>query len=178
MGSFIKSSVQTGMAVENLRVQMNALLGSVEEGGKAFEKMTEFAAGIPFSLDQIQAGSGSLAAAADNADELRELMQITGNIAAQFNIPFEMAAENVQRALSAGAASADLFQQKGVNAFMGFQAGVSYSSAETAKVLQETFGTGGSSDGAMANFAKTSAGVASMFGDAMFKMQGHLRRAA
>lgn len=171
MGSFIKSSVQTGMAVENLRVQMNALLGSVEEGGKAFEKMTEFAAGVPFSLDQIQAGSGSLAAAANNADELRELMQITGNIAAQFNIPFEMAAENVQRALSAGAASADLFQQKGVNAFMGFQAGVSYSSAETAKVLQETFGTGGTSDGAMAEFAKTSAGVASMFGDAMFKMQ-------
>ena len=171
MGSFVKSSIQTGMAVENLRVQMNALLGSVEEGGKAFEKMTEFAAGVPFSLDQIQAGSGSLAAAANNADELRELMQITGNIAAQFNIPFEMAAENVQRALSAGAASADLFQQKGVNAFMGFQAGVSYSSAETAKVLQQTFGTGGSSDGAMANFAKTSAGVASMFGDAMFKMQ-------
>ena len=171
MGSFIKTSVQTGMAVENLRVQMNALLGSVEEGGKAFEKMTEFAAGVPFSLDQIQAGSGSLAAAANNADELRELMQITGNIAAQFNIPFEMAAENVQRALSAGAASADLFQQKGVNAFMGFQAGVSYSSAETAKVLQETFGTGGTSDGAMAEFAKTSAGVASMFGDAMFKMQ-------
>lgn len=171
MGQFIKASVQTGMSVENLRVQMNALLGSVDEGGKAFKMMTEFAAGVPFSLDQIQAGSGSLAAAADNADELRELMQITGNIAAQFGIPFEMAAENVQRALSAGAASADLFQQKGVNAFMGFQAGVSYSSGETAKVLQATFGTGGTSDGAMAEFAKTTSGALSMFQDAMFKMR-------
>ena len=172
MGGFIKASVETGMSIENLRVQMNALLGSVDEGGKAFDQMTKFAAGVPFSLGQIQSGSGSLAAAANNADELRELMQITGNIAAQFGIPFEMAAENVQRALSAGAASADLFQQKGVNAFMGFEAGVSYSAGETAKVLQDTFGTGGTSDGAMAEFAKTTQGALSMFQDAMFKMRG------
>ena len=168
---FIKSSIQTGAAIEGLRVQLNGLLGSVDEGGKAFEMMTAFASKVPFSLDQIQSGSGSLAAAADNADELGELMQITGNIAAQFNIPFEMAAENVQRALSAGAASADLFQQKGVNAFMGLKAGVSVSAEDTAKVLIEHFGTGGTSDGAMAEFAKTTNGALSMFGDAMFNFR-------
>ena len=171
MGNLVKSSIKTGMSLQGLRIQLNALLGSVEEGGKAFKLMTQFANGVPFSLDAIQAGSGSLAAAAKSADELGELMQITGNIAALFKIPFDVAAENVQRAMSAGAASADLFQQKGVNAFMGLQAGVSYSAGETAKVLQKHFGRGGTSDGAMAEFALTSEGIASMFGDAMHRMR-------
>jgi hypothetical protein len=167
-GSFIKETISTGAQVEGLKVQLDALLGSAEEGGKAFDKMAEFAARVPFSLQDIQSASGSLAAASKNADQLGELLQVTGNIASQFNIPFDQAAENVQRSLSAGAASADLFQQKGVNAFMGFEAGVSYSASETAKKLIEYFGTGGKSDGAMDNFAKTTGGALSMFGDAMF----------
>lgn len=171
LGMFLKSVINTGASVEGLRVQLNALLGSTEEGGRAFQKMTEFAARVPFSLEQIQSASGSLAAASKDADQLGELMQVTGNIAAQFNIPFEQAAENVQRAMSAGAASADLFQQKGVNAFMGFKAGVSYSSAETTKTLLKYFGTGGKYDGAMGEFAKTTGGALSMFGDAMFKIR-------
>jgi hypothetical protein len=173
-GNFIKSTIQTGAQIEGLKVQLDALLGSAEQGAKAFDKMSTFASKVPFSLDQIQAGSGSLAAAAGDADQLGELLQVTGNIAAQFNIPFDQAAENVQRAMSAGAASADLFQQKGVNAFMGLQAGVSYSSSETAKVLIENFGTGGSADGAMTAFAKTTNGAMSMAQDAMFNLKASM----
>lgn len=173
-GNFIKSTIQTGAEIEGLRVQLDALLGSAEQGGKAFDQMAEFAGRVPFSLAEIQAGSGSLAAASDNADELGELLQVTGNIAAQFGIPFNEAAANVQRALSAGIGSADLFRDKGVTAFAGFEAGVSYSAGETAKKLLENFGTGGKADGAMDAFAKTTAGVVSMFGDAMHRMRGNI----
>lgn len=176
-GGFIKSTIQTGAQIEGLKVQLNALLGSADEGARAFDKMAEFAQKVPFSLEQIQKGSGSLAAASDNADELRELMQITGNIAAQFNIPFEEAAANVQRALSAGAGAADQFRDRGVLAFAGFQAGVSYSASETAKILQDNFGTGGTADGAMDDFAKTTNGALSMLGDAVFNFKATVAQA-
>ena len=171
LGSFIKSSIQTGMAVENLRIQMDALLGSTEQGAKAFDAMTKFASKVPFSLDAIQKGAGSLAAASDNAEELSGLLQATGNIAALFGIPFNEAAANVQRAMSAGIGAADQFRDRGVSAFAGFEAGVSYTSEQTAKKLMDTFGTGGTADGAMDDFAKTSAGTLSMFQDAMFSMR-------
>jgi translation initiation factor 1 (eIF-1/SUI1) len=171
LGSFIKASIQTGMAVENLRIQMDALLGSTEQGAKAFDAMTEFASKVPFSLDAIQKGAGSLAAASDNAEELSGLLQATGNIAALFGIPFNEAAANVQRAMSAGIGAADRFKNEGVSAFAGFEAGVSYTAEQTAKKLMDTFGAGGTADGAMDDFAKTSSGTLSMFQDAMFSMR-------
>ena len=170
-GSFLKSTIQTGAQIEALEVQLEALLGSAEEGGKAFENMRRFASKVPFSLRQIQQGAGGLAAASSNADELNELLQITGNISAQFGIPFEEAAANVQRALSAGAGAADQFRDRGVLAFAGFKAGVSYNANETAKILQKTFGTGGTADGAMDKFAQTTSGALSMLGDAVFNFQ-------
>ena len=173
-GQFLKSTINVGAQIEGLEVQLNALLGSAEEGGRAFEKMRQFASKVPFSLQQIQQGSGSLAAAAGDADELNELLQVTGNIAAQFNIPFEEASANVQRALSAGAGAADQFRDRGVLAFAGFEAGVSYSAQETARILQDTFGTGGTADGAMDEFAKTTSGALSMFGDAVFNFQASI----
>lgn len=170
-GSFIKSTIDVGAQIENLEIQMVALLGSAEEGGKAFQNMRNFASRVPFSLKQIQQGAGGLAAASNNADELNELLQITGNIAAQFGLPFEEAAANVQRALSAGIGAADQFRDRGVSAFAGFQAGVSYSAKETAQILQATFGTGGTADGAMDAFSKTTQGAFSMLGDAFFEFQ-------
>ena len=170
-GTFLKSTVMVGAQIEGLEVQLNALLGSAEEGGKAFENMRRFASKVPFSLQQIQQGAGGLAAAAGSADELGELLQLTGNIAAQFNLPFEEAAANVQRALSAGIGAADQFRDRGVSAFAGFEAGVSYSAAETARKLQAVFGTGGTADGAMDEFAKTTQGALSMLGDAVFNFQ-------
>ena len=170
-GSFIRDTINTGAQVEGLRVQLNALLGSAEEGARAFDVMSQFASRVPFSLEQIQQASGSLAAASDDAGQLGELLQITGNIASQFGIPFEEAASNVQSAMSAGIASADIFGDRGVSAFMGFERGVSYSASETARRLIEHFGTGGTSDGAMDQFARTTGGALSMFGDAMFGMR-------
>jgi|TARA_R100000278_G_scaffold45438_2_gene39497 tetratricopeptide (TPR) repeat protein len=173
-GSFIKSTIQTGAQIEALEVQLTALLGSAEEGAAAFEHMQKFAARVPFSLRDIQRGAGSLAAASSNADDLNALLQATGNIAAQFGMGFDEAAMNLQRALSAGIGAADQFRDRGVSAFAGFEAGVSYSAAETARIILDTFGAGGTADGAMDQFAKTTGGALSMLGDAVFNFQGQI----
>ena len=169
--AFVRGVIRTGSEVENLRIRMNTLFGSVEEGTRAFESLTTFASKVPFSLQEIQQGAGSLSAVAKNAEELNELLVITGNISANFGIPFAEASMNVQRALSAGAGAADQFRDRGVLAFAGFQAGASYSASETARVLQETFGTGGKTDGAMDQLAGTFTGSMSMLGDAVFNFQ-------
>lgn len=171
-GNFIKGSIQTGIQIQSLEVQLKALLGSAEEGAAAFDHMQRFAARVPFSLRDIQRGAGSLAAAAGNADNLNALLQVTGNIAAQFGMSFDEAAMNLQRALSAGIGAADLFRDKGVSAFAGFEAGVSYSAKETADIIIKTFGKGGTADGAIEEFAQTTGGVLSMLGDALFTFQG------
>jgi hypothetical protein len=175
-GNFIKSSIQTGIQIQSLEVQLKALLGSAEEGAAAFDHMQRFAARVPFSLRDIQRGAGSLAAASGNADNLNALLQVTGNIAAQFGMSFDEAAMNLQRALSAGIGAADLFRDKGVSAFAGFEAGVSYSAKETADILVRTFGKGGTADGAIEEFAQTTGGVLSMLGDAIFNFQGTIAR--
>lgn len=173
-GAFIKSTIQTGAQIEALEVQLTALLGSAEQGAAAFEHMQKFAARVPFSLRDIQRGAGSLAAASSNADDLNALLQATGNIAAQFGMGFDEAAMNLQRALSAGIGAADQFRDRGVSAFAGFESGVSYSASQTAKIILDTFGSGGTADGAMDAFAKTTGGALSMLGDAVFNFQGQI----
>ncbi len=163
----IKEIISVGAEIENLKLRLNGLFGSVEEGGKAFEKMTKFAAKVPFSLQDIQRGGGSLAAVSGDAEELGELLLMTGNIAAQFGMSFQDAASNLQRALSGGAGAADQFRERGVLAFAGFQAGVSMSASETAKILQDTFGTGGTASGSMEQMATMTDGTVSMLGDAV-----------
>ncbi|MEK9769751.1 MAG: hypothetical protein VW683_12575, partial [Betaproteobacteria bacterium] len=170
-GAAVRSIIRTGSQVEKLKVQMTALFGSAQEGARAFETLTSFASQVPFSLEAIQQGASSLVAVAKDAGELREMLQITGNIASQFPISFQDAAANVQRVLATGITSAELFRDRGVKAFAGFQDGVSYSTEESIRILQSVFGTGGRADGAMKEFAKTSEGAMSMLSDGMMKFR-------
>ena len=49
-GIAIKKIVNVGSEIEGLQIRLKALFGSAEEGAKAFEKMSEFASKVPFSL--------------------------------------------------------------------------------------------------------------------------------
>ena len=51
------------------------LFGSAQEGAKAFDNLTTFAAKVPFSLDEIQAGAGNLAVVSDDADHLAKVLE-------------------------------------------------------------------------------------------------------
>jgi len=71
---------------------------------------------------------------------------------------------------SAGAASADLFKERGVLAALGFKAGVSVSSEETIALITQQWEDGtGKMVGAIDGLADTWTGRMSMMGDAFFK---------
>jgi len=170
-GLAIRSLVNTGKEIEGLKVRLKFLFGTATEGAKAFDEMAKFAAKVPFSLEEIQAGSGVLAVVSKDAKELANLMEITGNVAAVTGLDFKTTAEQIQRSMSAGISAADLFRDRGVKSMLGFKAGATVTIEETAEALQKTFGKGGKYGGATDELAKTFEGTLSMIGDKFFNFK-------
>jgi len=164
-GFQIKKIIDTGSEIENLTVRLNALFGSADEGAKAFRVMLDFAGRVPFELKEIQQASGNLAVVTDNANELAEILEITGNVASITGLSFSQTAEQIQRSFSGGIASADVFREKGVRNMLNFSAGVQVSLAETKQAFRDTFGKGGVYGNATNEFAKTLSGTLSMLQD-------------
>ena len=102
----IKDIVGVGVEIENLRIRFKALFGDADTGAKAFDELLAFAGKVPFSLQEIQAGAGSLAVVSNNAEQLAKNLEITGNVAAAGGLTFVEAAQQIQRAFGAGVASA------------------------------------------------------------------------
>ena len=172
-GLVAKSFLDTGREVENLRVRFKFLFSDAREGEKAFKGLVKFAGQVPFSLQEIQRGSANLAVVSKNADELNNLLKITGDIASASGLDFATTAEQIQRTFSSGINSADLFRERGVKALLGFEAGVKISAEESRKHILTAFKDGTLSVvGASDEMAKTFDGVMSMIGDKFlgFKM--------
>jgi len=170
-GLAIRSLVNTGKQIENLQVQLKFLFGSASEGAKAFDEMAKFASKVPFSLEEIQSGSGVLSVVSKDAKELANLMAITGNVAAVTGLDFRTTAEQIQRSMSAGISAADLFRDKGVKDMLGFKAGATVSIEETAAAFERVFGKNGRFAGATDELAKTFGGTISMLGDSFFNFK-------
>jgi lambda family phage tail tape measure protein len=171
VGKLVKSFVDVGSSVENLGLRFKFLFGSAEEGAKAFDNLTKFASKVPFSLQEIEKASGNLAVVAKDADDLNNLLEITGNVAAVTGLDFKTTGEQIQRAFSGGIASADIFRDKGVRSMLGFEEGAKVSIEQTIKRFQEVFGKGGKFGNATNEFANTLAGTLSMLGDKFFTFQ-------
>jgi|LULK01.1.fsa_nt_gb hypothetical protein len=170
-GIVIKQFVDVGRTVEDLQVRLKQLFGSTQEGAKAFDVMANFAAKVPFSLEQIQAASGNLAVVAGDADRLAKILEITGNVAAVTGLDFQTTGEQIQRSFSAGIASADIFRERGVRDMLGFSAGATVSAEETIKAFEKVFGKGGKFGNATDELANTFTGTLSMLSDSVFKFQ-------
>lgn len=170
-GLVIKSFIDVGKQVESLQIRLKFLFGSVEEGAKAFDVMSKFASKVPFSLDQIQQGAGVLAVVSKDASELADILEITGNVASVTGLDFRTTAEQIQRSLSAGISSADLFRERGVKAMLGFSAGATVSVEQTRDALLRVFGKDGEMAGATKDLANTLEGTLSMIGDKYFAFQ-------
>ena len=139
-GLVVRNLVSTGKEIENLRTRLKFLLKDTTEGAKAFDNMAEFASRVPFSLEEISRGSGILATITDNATDLKNMLEITGNVAAVTGLDLRTTAEQIQRSFSAGIGAADLFREKGVRNMLGFQAGAAVSIEATAQAFQRVFG--------------------------------------
>ena len=170
-GLVIRNLVNTGKELENLRVRLKFLLKDTNEGAKAFDNMVKFASKVPFSLEEIQSGSGILATVTDNAEDLQKMLEITGNVAAVTGLDFRTTAEQIQRSFSAGIGAADLFREKGVRNMLGFQAGATVSIEATVKRFEEVFGKGGRFGKATDDLAETFTGTLSMIGDKVFSFK-------
>lgn len=170
-GLVIKSFVDVGKQVESLQIRLKFLFGSVEEGAKAFDVMSKFASKVPFSLDQIQQGAGVLAVVSKDADELAKILELTGTVASVTGLDFRTTAEQIQRSLSAGISSADIFREKGVKAMLGFSAGATVSVEQTREALLRVFGKDGEFANATKDLANSLEGTLSMIGDKYFAFQ-------
>ena len=167
-GLVIRNLVSTGKELENLQVRLKFLLKDTNEGAKAFDNMVKFASRVPFSLEEIQRGSGILATVTDNANDLQKMLEITGNVAAVTGLDFRTTAEQIQRSFSAGIGAADLFREKGVRNMLGFQAGATVSIEQTVQAFERVFGRGGRFGKATDELAQTFEGTISMIGDKIF----------
>jgi len=167
-GLVIRNLVNTGKELENLQVRLKFLLKDTNEGAKAFDNMVKFASRVPFSLEEIQRGSGILATVTDNANDLQKMLEITGNVAAVTGLDFRTTAEQIQRSFSAGIGAADLFREKGVRNMLGFQAGATVSITQTVEAFEKVFGQGGRFGKATDDLARTFEGTMSMLGDKVF----------
>ncbi len=173
-GLVIRNLVNTGRELENLQVRLKFLLKDTNEGAKAFENMVKFASKVPFSLEEIQAGSGILATVTDNANDLQKMLEITGNVAAVTGLDFRTTAEQIQRSFSAGIGAADLFREKGVRNMLGFQAGATVSIQSTVQAFEDVFGRNGRFGKATDDLARTFGGTMSMLGDKVFAFKKNL----
>lgn len=171
VGSAVRSLIRVGSQVENLGLRFKFLFGSAEEGAKAFDTLTQFASKVPFSLEQISAASGNLAVVAKDANELNDILEITGNVAAVSGLDFQTAGEQIQRAFAGGIASADIFRERGVRSLLGFKEGATVTAEETRAAFFRVFGKGGQFGAATDEFANTLDGTISMLQDKLFKFQ-------
>ena len=170
-GLVVRNLVGTGKELENLRTRLKFLLKDTNEGAKAFDNMVKFASKVPFSLEEIQSGSGILATVTDNADDLQKMLEITGNVAAVTGLDFRTASEQIQRSFSAGIGAADLFREKGVRNMLGFKAGATVSIEETIEAFEKVFGRSGRFGKATDELAQTFEGTLSMIGDKIFNFK-------
>jgi len=170
-GVFLKSVVDVGLQIESLEIRLKALFGSAEEGARAFDVMLKFAGQVPFSLQEIQNAAGNLAVVSDDADELGNVLKITGNVAAVTGLSFQQTAEQIQRSFAGGIAAADVFRERGVRNMLGFKAGATVTAEETIAAFQKAFGEGGEFGNVTNELANTLGGTLTMIKDKFFAFQ-------
>ena len=167
----VKSFIKVGAEVENLKVRFAFLFKGMEEGNKAFNNLIDFAARVPFSLEEISQASGNLAVVSKDANELAEILDVVGNVAVVTGLDFNQTAEQIQRSFSGGIAAADVFREKGVRNMLGFEAGAKKTAKETKEAFFAVFGPKGEFGKAMEVMSVTFTGTLSMLSDKLFKFK-------
>jgi len=164
----LASSIQAASSVEQLGITLETIYGDANQAALGLEQVTEAAGKLPLSLAEIQRGVPSLALVEDQFGSLQESIEFTAGIANAFGMSFDEAASQVQRSLTSGISSADMFRERGVSAFLGFEAGAKYTAEETREVFLKSFDA---VTAANEKAAQSMAGQYSMIQDAVFQVQ-------
>jgi len=163
--------INAASKVEGLKVRLKVLFGSAEKGNKVFEDMADLAGKVPKTYDEIMESATTLAGVVKGGtEEINKLMPIIVDLSAATGISVRDTTSQMVRMYSAGAASADMFRERGVLAMLGFEAGVSVSAENTMKRVVAAYEDAGSKfRGASTELAKTWEGQMSMLADSWFK---------
>lgn len=176
VGAIAKSFVEAASTAEQYRVRLKVLLGDVAEGNRLFQQMSLFASKVPFEYREIMAAATALAGVLQGGvNEISAWMPLIGDLAAASGLGIQQTTDQVIRMLSAGAASADLFRERGILAMLGFQAGVTYSGEQTRDQLIAAWGAVSSKfRGATEELADTWDGKMSMLSDKWFAFRNQV----
>jgi len=82
LGIIAGTALKTAADFETLRLSMETLNGSAEEGVRVFEQLREFAAGTPFRLQDLAQAQNTLQGFGLTADEAFESLQQLGDVSA------------------------------------------------------------------------------------------------
>lgn len=178
-GLIARSFLTAAKTSEGFRVRLNTLLGTVEEGNRLFDDMSDFAGRVPQTYEEIMGTATSLAGVMrGGVDEIKEWMPMITDLAAVTGMSLQETTGQVIRMYSAGAASADMFRERGVLAMMGFRAKVSYTAEQTQEMMFKAWNAVDSKfKGVTAALARTWTGMMSMLGDAWFQFRNEVMEA-
>jgi hypothetical protein len=156
---------------ETYETRLKILLRSQEEGNRMFKEMAKYASQVPFEYRDIMEAATALSGVMKGGvDEVKRWIPMIGDLAAASGLSIGEATSQVIRMYSAGAASADLFRERGILSMLGFQAGVTYSAEETrAQLIAAWSDVDSKFRGATAEMADDWTGKVSMLSDAWFK---------
>lgn len=173
IGALSESFLTAARDTENFKTRLTVLLGSVEEGNRLFENMTEYASQVPHELNSIIESSVMLSGVMKGGvDQISQWMPLVGDLAAAHGLSIETTTEQISRMYSSGAGAADTFRDKGISAALGFQAKVAYSAEETRAMLIKAWKDPESKfRGATERMAKTWDGQMSMMKDLWFQFR-------
>jgi len=179
LGMLGKSFLDAARTSENLQTRLEVLTGSTQEGARMFQLMSQYASRVPFQYRDIMEASATLSGVLEgNVDQVNAWMPLIGDLAAATGLTIQQTTEQVNRMLSAGAASADLFRERGVLAMLGFQSGVSYSAEETSRRLIDAWKDPESRfRGATQKMATDFDGTVSMIQDKWFQLRNKVMQA-
>jgi len=164
------SILEAASTSEQYEIRLQHLLGSQAEGTRLFKEMAEYAGKVPFEFEQIMGAATQLSGIMKGGvDEIKEWMPMIGDLAAVSGMSIQETTEQVSRMYASGAASADMFRERGILSMLGFEAGVSYSAEETRRKLMESWNKQGSQfKGATKDLSGSWDGMMSMMSDAWF----------
>ncbi len=180
MGNTIYNlGIKSSASFEITNNKLSILLRSAEEGTKLFENLKTFALQAPQGFDEIAESASALAGVMkDGRTEIEEMIPLMSDLAAAYDMPLREVTSQIIRMYSAGAASADMFRERGITAMMGFKAGVSYTTEETMEILKRSWNKADSKfRGAAAKLAQTWHGMMGMLRDAWMQFTDSIGKA-
>ncbi|RLI99831.1 MAG: hypothetical protein DRP08_06875, partial [Candidatus Aenigmatarchaeota archaeon] len=171
-----KTFIKTGADVEQFKLRLVALLGSVEEANEMFEYFSDIARRVPFTLEQvIEAGVQLRAFGA----EIKKWLPAVLDLAAVMGIDLPSAVSAFGMAFAGGVGAAITFRRRGILELIKSANNLRDLSTLTLEEFREAMyraftlprELGGRIAGATQDLARTYKGILSMIEDAWYRFR-------